>query len=131
MIQNNRTKTALAAFGASLLLAFGASGAYAAGPQGFGAQTAAQPGLSGMTTVAKVLEAGRDEDVVRLRGRFTKHIEDDKYEFVDEAGGAIRAELDDDNDWTMIAKDKPVEIEAEVDRYKEWIKLDVIRAKPL
>ena len=31
----------------------------------------------------------------------------------------------------MIVKDKPVEIEAEVDRYKEWIKLDVIRAKPL
>ena len=79
---------------------------------------------------AGVLDEESVLQIVSLRGRFTKHLEDDKYEFVDEAGTAIRAELDDDRDWSMIAKDQLVDIMAEVDRYKQWIKIDVIKAAP-
>lgn len=103
----------------------------ASGPKGFEAQKSVQAGLTGLVTVKQVIDGARDEDIVSLRGRFTRHLEDDKYEFVDEAGDRIRAELDDDEDWTMIAKDQLVEIEAEVDRYKQWLKLEVRRAKPL
>ena len=146
--KTSRTKTILAALGVAAAFAFGASAAstaMAAGPQGFEAAPAQKtvsgpkgfetqqvaPGLSGITTVRQVMEQGRDEDIVTLRGRFTRHLEDDKYEFVDEKGDKIRAELDDDYDWSMIAKDQLVEIEAEIDRHKQWIKLDVRRAKPL
>lgn len=147
--KTSRTKTILAALGVAAAFAFGASAAttaMAAGPQGFEAAPAQKtvsgpkgfekehpvaPGLSGITTVRQVIELGRDEDIVTLRGRFTRHLEDDKYEFVDEKGDKIRAELDDDYDWSMIAKDQLVEVEAEIDRHKQWIKLDVRRAKPL
>lgn len=55
----------------------------------------------------------------------------DKYVFTDDKGASIRAELDHDRDWSMITKDAPVEIRAEVD--KDWteIELDVLSAKPL
>ena len=51
-------------------------------------------------------------------------------EMEEEIQAAIRAELDDDRDWSMIAKDQLVDIMAEVDRYKQWIKIDVIKAAP-
>ena len=113
-----------AALLAAATLLGASSSLWAAGPAGFGPDTAAK------TTVADVLAHGADDSIVSLRGRFTKHLEDDKYEFVDEAGTAIRAELDDDRDWSMIAKDQLVDIMAEVDRYKQWIKIDVIKAAP-
>ena len=61
----------------------------------------------------------------------SKHIRGDKYEFVDAAGTAITAELDDDRDWSMIVKDQPVEIRAEVDRDWSSIELDVKSARKI
>ena len=60
-----------------------------------------------------------------------EHVRGDKYVFTDDKGASIRAELDHDRDWSMITKDAPVEIRAEVD--KDWteIELDVLSAKPL
>ena len=94
----------------------------AAGPQGFAAAPQA---------VAAGLESGKDHQIVTLRGKFTEHVRGDKYVFTDDKGASIRAELDHDRDWSMITKDAPVEIRAEVD--KDWteIELDVLSAKPL
>ena len=107
----------------------------AAGPQGFAAAPQAQ-GPKGFdtepaTTVAAVLESWKDHQIVTLRGKFTEHVRGDKYVFTDDKGASIRAELDHDRDWSMITKDAPVEIRAEVD--KDWteIELDVLSAKPL
>ena len=74
---------------------------------------------------------GKDHQIVTLRGKFTEHVRGDKYVFTDDKGASIRAELDHDRDWSMITKDAPVEIRAEVD--KDWteIELDVLSAKPL
>ena len=88
-------------------------------PQGFGE---ARP-----ATVKQVLEHAADKDVVTLRGRFTKHLKGDKYEFVDETGGAI----DDDRDWSMVRKDALMEIRAKVDREWRRTKLDVKAARPV
>ena len=102
----------------------------AAGPQGFAAAPQAQD-TEPATTVAAVLESGKDHQIVTLRGKFTEHVRGDKYVFTDDKGASIRAELDHDRDWSMITKDAPVEIRAEVD--KDWteIELDVLSAKPL
>ena len=83
------------------------------------------------TTVQWVLENGADDQVVVLRGKFTQHLRGDKYEFEDEAGTAITAELDHDRDWSMVKKDAPMEIRAEIDRDWNRTKLDVRSAKPL
>lgn len=119
----------------ALAAAFAALPVLAAGPQGFAAAPQAQ-GPKGFdaepaTTVAAVLESGKDHQIVTLRGKFTEHVRGDKYVFTDEKGTSIKAELDHDRDWSMVTKDAPVEIRAEVD--KDWteIELDVLSAKPL
>ena len=66
-----------------------------------------------------------------LRGKFTGHIKGDKYVFTDTEGNSIKAELDDDKDWSMITKDAPVEIRAEVDKDWNSTELEVISAQPL
>ncbi len=119
----------------ALAAAFAALPVLAAGPQGFAAAPQAQ-GPKGFdaepaTTVAAVLETGKDHQIVTLRGKFTEHVRGDKYVFTDEKGASIKAELDHDRDWSMVTKDALVEIRAEVD--KDWteIELDVLSAKPL
>lgn len=128
-----RMRVGWAACSAALLLSLAASAdVWALGPSGFaGSGNAAPQAARTPASVEQILQTARDEDRVVVRGRITRHLEDDKYEFVDEAGKSIRVELDDDRDWSNIAKDQPIEIEAEVDRYKEWIKLEVKRADPL
>lgn len=126
-------KKTLIALGAALA----ALPVLAAPPQGFDAapQSAVQ-GPKGfdaapVSTVTHVLNTAKDHQIVTLRGKFTEHIKGDKYVFTDNEGNSIKAELDDDKDWSMISKDAPVEIRAEVD--KDWnnTKLEVISAKPL
>lgn len=56
----------------------------AAGPQGFAAAPQAQ-GPKGFdtepaTTVAAVLESGKDHQIVTLRGKFTEHVRGDNHE---------------------------------------------------
>ena len=128
-------KKTLIALGA----AFAALPVMAAGPQGFAPapQTQAQAqGPKGfdaapLTTVAALLDSAKDHQIVTLRGKFTDHIKGDKYVFTDEKGATIKAELDNDKDWSMITKDAPVEIRAEVDKDWNSTKLEVISAKPL
>ncbi len=134
-------KKMFAAIAAAALAAASSSfspAACAAGPAGFDkpAAQAQRPGAPkgfepALTTVADVLKNGRDDQHVTLRGRFTKHIRGDKYEFTDDSGAAVTAELDDDRDWSMIEKDKPVEIAAEIDRDWNKIEIEVKHAKPL
>ena len=80
--------------------------ALAAGPVGFNAPAANNVATTpnGVTTVAQVLENAPDDAIVTLRGRFTEHVRGDDYVFVDEKGTKIRAELDDDKDWSMVKK---------------------------
>lgn len=108
--------------------------ALAAGPVGFNAPAANNVATApnGVTTVAQVLESAPDDAIVTLRGRFTEHVRGDDYVFVDEKGTKIRAELDDDKDWSMVKKDAFVEITAEVDR--DWtnsVDIEVLSARPL
>lgn len=108
--------------------------ALAAGPVGFNAPAANNVATTpnGVTTVAQVLENAPDDAIVTLRGRFTDHVRGDDYVFVDEKGTKIRAELDDDKDWSIVKKDALVEITAEVDR--DWtnsVDIEVLSARPL
>lgn len=121
----------------ALSAAFAALPVLAAAPQGFAPVSQAQvQGPKGfdtapLTTVAAVLDSAKDHQIVTLRGKFTDHIKGDKYVFTDEKGATIKAELDNDKDWSMITKDAPVEIRAEVDKDWNSTKLEVISAKPL
>ena len=117
-----------------LAASFVALPALAAGPVGFNAPAANNVATApnGVTTVAQVLENAPDDAIVTLRGRFTEHVRGDDYVFVDEKGTKIRAELDDDKDWSMVKKDALVEITAEVDR--DWtnsVDIEVLSARPL
>jgi len=125
-------RTALFALTLAAALPLAAQAASGAAPQGFDAPAAAQtsqdkaPQGFGPTTPTTV-----DDEYVILRGRFTSHIKSDKYEFQDEAGGVITAELDHDRDWSMVHRGKLMEIRAKVDRDWNSTKLDVKSAKPL
>lgn len=92
-------------------------------PQGFSLNT--------LTSLEEVKQQGYDDQLVVLRGRFTRQVTDDKYEFTDEKGNTITAELDDDQDWSHVAKDALVEILAEVDRKDYRVELEVLQAKPV
>lgn len=109
--------------------------ALAVGPQRFVNPAPAAPqgfGNTAVTTVDQVLKEAKDDSIVTLRGRFTEHVNGDDYVFTDEAGRTIRAELDHDKDWSMVKKDAPVEIRAEVDRdWNNSVDLEVLSAKPL
>ncbi|MDO5530860.1 NirD/YgiW/YdeI family stress tolerance protein [Sutterella sp.] len=136
MTRNSIRLASLAAIAALAIAA--APAAQASGPHGFehphAAPHAAAPqgfAHSGPVSVDWVLRNGSDDQHVTLRGRFTEHIRGDKYEFVDEAGHGITAELDDDRNWSMIRRGAPVEIRAEIDRDWNRTSLDVISARPL
>ena len=66
-----------------------------------------------------------------LKGRFTKQLTKEKFEFTDAKGDTIVCELDDDRDWSMIRKDALVEIRAEIDKDFMHMKLEVESARPL
>lgn len=133
-------RTALFALALAAALPLAAQAASGAVPQGFDAPAAAQAsqdkapqgfGPTTPTTVENVIKNGADDEYVILRGRFTSHIKSDKYEFQDEAGGVITAELDHDRNWSMVHRGKLMEIRAKVDRDWNSTKLDVKSAKPL
>lgn len=105
----------------------------AAGPQGFAAAPQAQ-GPKGFdtepaTTVAAVLESGKDHQIVTLRGKFTEHVRGDKYVLHRRQGCLHQGRARHDRDWSMITKDAPVEIRAEVDNELDRNRLDVLSAK--
>ncbi|HIV15960.1 MAG TPA: NirD/YgiW/YdeI family stress tolerance protein, partial [Candidatus Avisuccinivibrio pullicola] len=65
------------------------------------------------------------------RGRLTNYLGKDMYEFTDEAGDTIEVELDDDRNWSNIAKDQLIDIYGEVDKDLMSINIDVKRAVPV
>ena len=107
----------------SLLALSFLSTAVLAAPQGFNAnnQTAIASGPVGFNnnapnTVSGVLENGYDDQIVTLRGKLTNYLGQDNYEFTDVQGNRIEVELDDDYNWSHIAKDQLIEITGEVDK---------------
>lgn len=104
----------------------------AAAPQGFDAPKGPQGfEMPALNSVAAVKADARDEQMVVLKGRFTKQLSREKFEFVDEKGDMIVCELDDDRDWSMVRKDALMEIRAEVDKDLMNVKLEVESARPL
>ena len=121
-------------FGLIAVAAVFASCAALAAPQGFN-QSAVPSGPAGFdnqapNTVKGVLESAYDDQVVTLKGRLTNYLGDDRYEFTDVNGDRIEVELDDDHDWSNIAKDQLIEIVGEVDKDLMSTSLEVKRAAP-
>lgn len=108
--------------------------AFAQAPSGFTGSASAQPQGFSLTTLKSIEEVRKnsyDEQLVVLRGRFTRQVTHDKYEFTDEKGNTIVAELDDDKNWSHVAKDTLMDILAEVDRDRYKVELEVLEAKPV
>ncbi len=106
-----------------------------AAPQGFEPAPAGPQGFDPVNvpkSVAEVNKNGYDDQHVVLKGRFTKQLSREKFEFTDDTG-TIVAELDDDRNWSHIRKDAPVEITAEIERERlgTVIELDVKSARAL
>ena len=106
-----------------------------AAPQGFEPAPAGPQGFDPVNvpkSVAEVKQNGYDDQHVVLKGRFTKQLSREKFEFTDDTG-TIVAELDDDRNWSHIRKDAPVEITAEIERERlgTVIELDVKSARAL
>lgn len=106
-----------------------------AAPQGFEPAPAGPQGFDPVNvpkSVAEVKKNGYDDQHVVLKGRFTKQLSREKFEFTDDTG-TIVAELDDDRNWSHIRKDAPVEITAEIERerFGTVIELDVKSARAL
>ena len=107
---------------------------FAQAPSGFTGSASAQPQGFSLTTLKSIEEVRKnsyDEQLVVLRGRFTRQVTHDKYEFTDEKGNTIVAELDDDKNWSHVAKDALMDILAEVDRDRYKVELEVLEAKPV
>ena len=123
-------KIALAAALCALAVPFAA---LAAGPTGFGPQE--RPGapqgftLQKMNSIAQLKKEAHDDQLVTLRGRFTKQLSKDKFEFTDAKGDTIVVELDDDQNWSQVHKDALMEIVAEVDKDLMSLELEAIDAK--
>lgn len=108
----------------------------AAGPVGFGnsPNNHSQPqgfSLNPMNDIATLKKNAYDDQLVTIKGRFTKQLTKDKFEFTDTKGQTIVVELDDDRNWSFIRKDALVEIVAEVDKDLMSIELDCINARNL
>ena len=125
------TKMIVAAALCALAMPFAA---FAQAPSGFTGSASAQPQGFSLTTLKSIEEVRKnsyDEQLVVLRGRFTRQVTHDKYEFTDEKGNTIVAELDDDKNWSHVAKDALMDILAEVDRDRYKVELEVLEAKPV
>ena len=127
--------TALSALLAATVFSAGVA---LAAPAGFGGNApAAGPGAPAgfegnrIDNVAAVKDRAHDDQKVTLRGRLTNYLGKDMYEFTDEAGDTIEVELDDDRNWSNIAKDQLIDIYGEVDKDLMSINIDVKRAVPV
>ena len=114
------------------------AGVALAAPAGFGGNApASAPGAPAgfegnrIDSVAAVKDRAYDDQKVTLRGRLTNYLGKDMYEFTDEAGDTIEVELDDDRNWSNIAKDQLIDIYGEVDKDLMSINIDVKRAVPV
>ncbi len=86
---------------------------------------------SRLVTIAQIKASSRHEDLVYLKGRFTKHLRCETYEFTDLAGDTIGARLNDDVNWSHVRRDDLVEIMAKVNTKRKVPELDVQVARPM
>lgn len=88
---------------------------------------------SRLVTIAQIKASSRHEDLVYLKGRFTKHLRCETYEFTDLAGDTIgaRFRLNDDVNWSHVRRDDLVEIMAKVNTKRKVPELDVQVARPM
>ena len=92
-------------------------------PRGFGLEL-------NELTVKQILTESKEDDTVRVKGRLTKYLGDEKFELTDSNNDTIIVELDNDRNWSYIEKDMPIEIIAKVDDEKVTKILEVKCAKP-
>lgn len=102
-------------------------------PSGFDSEFSQPNGPRGFANsefknTADVKKNARDDQYVTLTGRLVNYFGHEKYEFADEAG-TIVVELDDDYNWSHIAKDELIQIEGKVDRDFFSVKIEVFRAR--
>ena len=93
------TKMTVAAALCALAMPFAA---FAQAPSGFTGSASAQPQGFSLTTLKSIEEVRKnsyDEQLVVLRGRFTRQVTHDKYEFTDEKGNSVIFETI-TNKWT-------------------------------
>ncbi len=127
-------KTALLTCVAALCL--GTAAFAANGPRGFEYQGPGSFVPQGFennapNTVRAIKSSAYDDQIVVLRGRLTRYLGKDMYEFTDLNGDTIDVELDDDRNFSHIAKDMLIEITAEVDKDLLSTTLDVKKAEPV
>lgn len=82
-------------------------------------------------TIAEIKKNAKDDDMVLVSGRLTRRIQGDKYELTDDNGDTITVELDDDQNWSHLAKDMPILVYAEVDKDLMSLELEAVEARPL
>ena len=81
-------------------------------------------------SISEVLKKHNHHDKVIVRGRLTKFIGGDKYQLTDGNNDNIIVELDEEKDWSYLAKDMPIVVYAEVDNDHMTKILDVKKARP-
>ena len=86
---------------------------------------------SRLVTIAQIKASSRHEDLVYLKGRFTKQLCCETYEFTDLAGDTIGARLNDDENWSHVRRDDLVEIMAKINTKRKVPELDVQVARPM
>ncbi|MCR5537058.1 MAG: NirD/YgiW/YdeI family stress tolerance protein [Succinivibrio sp.] len=82
------------------------------------------------TSISEILKNAHDHDKVIVKGKLTKFIGGEKYQLTDENNDNIVVELDDDKNWSFIAKDMPIVVFAEVDNDHMTKVLEVKDARP-
>lgn len=73
------------------------------------------------------LKTAKDKDIVRVKGKVTSYIGDDKYELTDENGDTIEIELNKNKNWSFIRKDETIEVIAKYD--KQFFSADSLEVK--
>lgn len=101
----HKLKVFCAAAALASLSSVALAGGHGAGPAGFD---------NSPSTVAGVLNNAYDDQVVVLKGRLTKYLGHDRYEFQDSTG-TIEVELDDDRNWSFISKGELIQIRGKYD----------------
>lgn len=81
-------------------------------------------------TVQGVKSNAYDDQMVTLVGRLTRYLGEEHYEFADNTG-TIEVELDDDMNWSHIAKDQLIRIYGEVDKDLLSTTINVQYAQPV
>ena len=83
-----------------------------------------------LSTIKAILENGKDDEQVRVKGKLTKYLGDENFEFQDNENNTIVVELDSDRNWSYLEKDMPIEIVAKIDEKKSGKILEVQCARP-